>query len=58
MKFPENNYFFSKFDKGVLNPLDGVEKIKAEALKTTGVMHQYYISVLDLLKTKIMISQK
>jgi len=36
----------NKFDKGVLNPLDGVEKIKAEALKTTGVMHQYYISVV------------
>jgi len=36
----------NKFDKGVLNPLDGVEKIKAAALEKTGVMHQYYISVV------------
>jgi len=36
----------NKFDKGVLNPLDGVEKVKPESLKAIGVMHQYYISVV------------
>jgi len=35
-----------KFNKGVLNPLDGVEVIKNENLKSVGVMTQYYISVV------------
>lgn len=35
-----------KFNQGVLNPLDGVEKIKPDNLKSTGVMHQYYINVV------------
>lgn len=35
-----------KFKKGVLNPLDGIEKIKPESLKSVGVMHQYYINVV------------
>jgi hypothetical protein len=36
----------AKFNKGVLNPLDGVERLKPESLKTIGVMHQYYINVV------------
>jgi len=35
-----------KFNKGVLNPLDNVKKIKGPELKTVGVMHQYYINVV------------
>jgi hypothetical protein len=35
-----------KFNKGVLNPLDGVEVLKNDALKNVGVMSQYYINVV------------
>jgi len=35
-----------KFNKGVLNPLDGVQVVKNEALKNVGVMTQYYINVV------------
>jgi len=52
----------STFDKGVLNPLDGVEKTKPDNLKTVGVMHQYYISVVpttyeDLSKKQVFVHQ-
>jgi Endoplasmic reticulum vesicle transporter len=33
-------------NQGVLNPLDGLERIKNKELKHVGVMHQYYISVV------------
>jgi hypothetical protein len=37
----------SKFSQaGVLNPLDGLERIKNKELKHTGVMHQYYVSIV------------
>lgn len=34
------------YGKGVLNPIDGIEKIKPTDLKNIGVMHQYYINVV------------
>ena len=37
------------FNKGVLNPLDGVQVIKGDHLKTVGVMSQYYINVFNIL---------
>jgi len=36
----------AKFNKGVLNPLDGEERLKPENLRAVGVMHQYYINVV------------
>eukprot|EP01015_Nassula_variabilis_P016572 TRINITY_DN2548_c0_g1_i5.p1 TRINITY_DN2548_c0_g1~~TRINITY_DN2548_c0_g1_i5.p1 ORF type:complete len:283 (-),score=48.79 TRINITY_DN2548_c0_g1_i5:43-891(-) len=43
----------SKFNVGVLNPLDGVKKIKPEHLNTTGVTHQYYLSVVPTTYTDL-----
>lgn len=34
------------FNLGVLNPLDGLERIKNPELKHIGVLHQYYISIV------------
>lgn len=35
-----------KFKQGLLNPLDGVKRIKNKELKNLGVQHQYYISIV------------
>jgi len=35
-----------KFNKGVLNPLDGVQVVRNEQLRNVGVMTQYYINVV------------
>jgi len=35
-----------RFKQGIFHPLDGLNKIKSSDLQDSGVMHQYYISVV------------
>ncbi|CAD8180685.1 unnamed protein product [Paramecium octaurelia] len=42
-----------KFKQGLLNPLDGISRIKTQELKNVGVTHQYYISIVPTIYVDI-----
>ncbi|CAD8178287.1 unnamed protein product [Paramecium pentaurelia] len=42
-----------KFQQGLLNPLDGISRIKTQELQNVGVTHQYYISIVPTIYVDI-----